>query len=310
MKTARTIAAVILVVVACAVAVAVRSWRSAKAGREQSVRVSRELAAAKDTLFRLRGRLEAAEMGRDKLQIEQAEKLAQKKPAQKSGWLDWMERLKTDPRTQARYLEYEKSGLALQFGQLFKEMHLSADQVARCEAAIIRRKGADMDINAALQNQGIVWSDPVAQKMYADAHADYKAALTGILGDEGFKQWNSYEGTIPARMSVAAFAGTATLYGIPPSPDQVQQLVSAAIRAGPGQASPDWNAVEAQGAAILTPAQLDLLSSGEFSGPGGYGSKHQALLNDAITQADHADIKAGISSSPAGQSNSAVSGSH
>ena len=310
MKYARIGAGVILVVLACGVAVAVRSWRSEKAEREQTTRVTRDLAAAKDTLLRLRERLEVAEKAQEKHQIEQAGKLAQKKPAQRLGWEEWMERLKTDPRTQARYLEYERSGLVLQFGPLFKEMHLSEDQVAKCEAAVISREEADMDIRAALQNQGIAWTDPVAQKMYADAYADCKAALAEVLGDAGYKQWNTYEQAIPARMAVVAFAGTATLNGIPLSTDQVQQLVSGASQLPLGPAGPDWNAIEAQAAPILSPAQLELLKTGEFSGSSGYGSKYQALLNDAITQADRADTKAGISSSPTGRSNSVASGAH
>jgi hypothetical protein len=296
MRPAKLGAAVVLGVVACSVGVALHSWIATERTEAKSREVARALAAAGEKLSALKGRLDAAEK-RASSGLAQGEVGGPAKPKGSAVWQDWLERLKTDPRTQARFLEYEKSRLALTFGPLFKDLHLSADQVSQCEAIIIRRQEADMDLNAALQQQGIPGSDAAAQKLYADTFAEYKAALTGLLGEDGFKEWNDYEQALPARMAVLGFAGMATLNGMPLSPDQVQQLAGAATEARLGPDGPDWSTIEARAGAVLSPSQLELLKAGEFSGIGGYGSKYQHLLNAAITRADQEDLSAGVASS-------------
>jgi hypothetical protein len=96
------------------------------------------------------------------------------------------------------------------------------------------------------------------------------------------------------------FAGAATMAGSPLSPSQVQQLSDAAIQASraPGARqladfeNSYWAGVDNQAATFLTPAQLDLMKSGEFLGPSGEGSRFQSRLNSLITLGDQADAQA------------------
>ena len=306
MRSHRIIAGSILALLAGATFIATHFWSDTKSVETELGRVARDLAAAKVTASRLNARLTSAEQEKASLQAADAGKEGSGKGRSRP---EWLELLHKDPVVQARFLAYQKSGLIMEYGPLFREMHLSPEQVAKCEAIVIQRREAEMDLAAVIQDQGLTSSDPAAQKMYSQIRTDYQSSLTDLLGEAGSKQFSSYEEAIPARSAVAGLAGAATMAGIPLSSDQFQQLTAVAMQTRLGPTGPDWNTVETQAGSILTPNQLELFKGGEFSTPGGYGSKYMAKLNYAITQADEADVKSGGAPVAAVSSRGAASGS-
>ena len=298
MRPARIIASSVLVLLACAVFFAAHYWSQVRTAEKELNRISRDLASAKA----MEGRLEAR-LAEFKKAFKATESVLADKGKAGAGRKnsDWLERLRSDPVVQARFSDYQKSGLIMVYGPLFRELHLSAEQVARFEAIVIQRSEAQMDLNAAIQDQGISWDDPAAQKMFSQIRADFQNSMTDLLGEAASKQVDTYDQEIPSRSALAGFAGVATLDGIPLSPDQVQRMTSLAAQTRLGPGGPDWNNIMTQAGSILTPNQLELFKTGEFSGPGGYGSQYMARLNYAITLADQADTKAGIAFAPANQ---------
>lgn len=181
------------------------------------------------------------------------------------------------------------------YGPLFRKLSLSPDQVAKFEAALEKKEEENMDLNASLMDQHLTYADPTAQKLYAQVYAECRGAIAQVLGDSGMKEFEAYEQGLPARSAVTGFAGAAAVGGIPLSPEQVGRLTTLATQAPIGPDGPQWDGVIAKAATFLSPQQIELLRTGEFSGPGGYGSQYLFKLNSVITAADNADALNGHS---------------
>ena len=302
MRPARSIAWACLVVIACSVALSVRSWIEARTAAVQSRQVSVGIEAVARRTSQLKARLAAAENACADLKKGASVAGAPKKPARSP---DWFELLHNDPVVQARFLDYQKSGFSMLYGPLFRKLHLTPEQVSQFEAALARKEEESMDLNASLMDQHLTWSDPAAQKLYTQIYAECHSALSQVLGDSGLKAYEAYDQGLPARSAVTGFAGAAAASGMPVTPDQLAQLTTVATQAKVGAAGPDWDTIMAQATTILSPAQLDLLKTGEFRGPGGNGSQFLFKLNNAITSADNADGLAGGSVGAAGSASGA-----
>jgi hypothetical protein len=228
------------------------------------------------------------------LKVAQAKVSARARAATATnGGGNWLERARTDPAVQNRLIAYEKSGLGMRYGPLFKALGLTPDQVARCEDNLSKRDELYMDLDEAMRSQGIA-GGPAAAQLYDQMFAGYHADQLALLGPDGVQKLKDYDTAFPSTAMVNGMAGGATVAGIPLTPEQLQQLSGAVLAATRVTSATvpdgiDWAAVDAKEAGLLTPAQLNLLQNADFLGPFGMGSRFQFRLNNLITQADQAD---------------------
>jgi hypothetical protein len=210
-----------------------------------------------------------------------------------SGGVNFLEILRTDPRVQSRFIAYEKSGLGMKYGPLFRDLGLTPGQIARCEDNLSKRDELYLDLDEATRTQGI-HGGPAAAKVYDQMLAGYTADQVALLGSDGAQKLNDYDTTFASTAMVNGMAGGATVAGNPLTADQLQQLSGAVLAATKAITvmdpdGVDWAAVDAKASSFLTPEQLNLLQNGEFIGPFGMGSRFQIRLNNLISQADQAD---------------------
>jgi hypothetical protein len=97
-------------------------------------------------------------------------------------------------------------GLALRYGPLYRQLGLTADQVAAFEQALAERNQSTLDIWAAAAKQGLSSSDPSILKMTSGPIRALEAKLREILGT-GFEAYQEYEKTQTARAVVSNLAG-------------------------------------------------------------------------------------------------------
>jgi hypothetical protein len=277
-----------------------------RAGRISALTTA--ISIARDRSDRLRARLAQAERLQARSRAELAKAHAVAKGKGDAG-KDWLERLSSDPELQNRYLAYQRSKFAMKYGALFQALALTPDQISKCEDNLISRMGIEMDLENTLRAQGLTWSDPAAQKLQTELMASYNADQKELLGEDGFSQLNAYDQDFHWKTMATDFAGAATLAGVPLTSAQVQQLTTLAVQASKASGAAQqagveaayWASMDSQAASFLTPAQLDLMKTGEFIGPFGEGSRFQGQLNTLITLGDQADAGATLLSNAAGR---------
>jgi hypothetical protein len=69
-----------------------------------------------------------------------------------------------------------------------------------------------------------------------------------------------------------------------------------------------WTAIDSKASAFLTPAQSELMKSGEFLGPQGYGTRYQGKLNALISLGFQSDANAPLGPGAASQAGARSAG--
>ncbi|HEX3728498.1 MAG TPA: hypothetical protein VHV47_01750 [Opitutaceae bacterium] len=182
------------------------------------------------------------------------------------------ERLNEDPAYQLAFLTTQRAETARRYRAFFRQTSLSPDKIARFEDLRARQQADQLDLQAIERIQGASAETAQALKKMND---DLSAAEKDLLGPSDFGQLEAFERTLPSRDLVDLYAGGAvTAVGQPFTPEEGERLVmvfaaaSSSYRNG-GQAdlpTIDWNQVETQAQAFLTPAQLQLIATMEPPG--------------------------------------------
>jgi RNA polymerase sigma factor (sigma-70 family) len=206
------------------------------------------------------GTMSAAELAsaRDKLD-KVKEKLAQEVDAKLVAM--------SDPEVQRTRIEMERIGMGLRFSQLYRNLNLTPEQVARFEARWIESRQEGVDILAAAKSNGVAPDDPVIRTLASQGKEKYENDMRAILGETGFAEYQNYERSYPARDVVGGMLANLTFAGAPLSSDQMNQLTRAIAeqsvsyqkggRVGERGNDVNWPAVVAQAQQFLSPAQVD-----------------------------------------------------
>ena len=237
-----------------------------------------------------------AEAKHDGLEATLAAATAQSEPPKpappKPGWL---ELLQTDPKVQSLYLAYQRSGVVTEFGPLFHELGLDPDRIARFTDNFIRHRGDQSDLETIMVAKQLSEDDPAVQELRGRQQSEYEDAQRAVIGADGVAKLQTYEQEIDGRMMVNGIAGEAIMAGTPLSAEQLTQLNALVVKAtqenrtGGSNDLTDWERIDREARAFLTPAQLQLITSAEALGPMGYGWRFQDRLNDLITAGDRED---------------------
>jgi hypothetical protein len=115
-----------------------------------------------------------------------------------------------------------------QYGDLFKQLNLTQDQVAGVKDLIQKKMLAGSDVGFSMMDDSLDASQRAdLAKQVKTQTDDYDSQIKQFLGDDSYQSYQSYEKSIPDRMTVAQFgdqfAGTATAL----NNGQQQQLIQA-----------------------------------------------------------------------------------
>jgi hypothetical protein len=197
-----------------------------------------------------------------------------------------------EPAMQARQLQTARDKMRAEYSPLFRELGFTSAQTQTFLDAAVRRQEQMMDLSAVVIAQNLRFDDPAIGLLFKQMDTDYQAELRARLSAENYSRAMEYERALPMRTLVSGLVGTAAVQGVALTGEQSEQLVQAiaegdrGYRAG-GAANNmdvDWEAVDAQAATILSPAQLDLFQHAESAGQGRYSYRFNRLLNQARDQ--------------------------
>jgi hypothetical protein len=206
--------------------------------------------------------------------------------------MHFTDRLKNDPAVQVHYFEMRRAELAVSYGPLIRALELTSEQAEKLLTATIEFESSELDARSIRDvEKGKAGSSAAIEAMRKKAKAELEAAQLATLGSERFQQLQDYERSRPARDMVGLFAGAAAVAGVPVTREQAEQLTQAVAEASAGfraggkveVAQIEWAAVDAGAAALLSPAQLQLLARTD--------------LTQRWTMAAHAALQAALADS-------------
>jgi hypothetical protein len=124
--------------------------------------------------------------------------MAEKRPnSPLSAFLDML----NNPAVQRQNEILAKMRLNGQYAALFKSLNLTPDQIGQFKDLLVEKEMVGFDSMSAARQQGIdAGSDPQGFfQAVAAAEKTVDAQISGLLGADGFNQFQQYQATIPAR---------------------------------------------------------------------------------------------------------------
>lgn len=184
-------------------------------------------------------------------------------------WPEEDRALQENASLQALYLRQTNAHLHWHYLPLYRALGLSAEAIAKIDAAGMREAERTLDFRLAAQAQGLTPDDPAVQADRKQADQEFQAELLGILGPEGARQYQQFVQTDRARSLVSRLAGTLATSDEPITAEQAGSLVQAfaqstATYQGGGAAdlnAMNWNDAFVNARQVLTPAQIALLQA-------------------------------------------------
>jgi RNA polymerase sigma factor (sigma-70 family) len=132
--------------------------------------------------------------------------------------------LMTNPELQRTRLEVDRLGMGLRFSQLYRNLNLTPDQIARFEARWVESRQEGADILAAARANGIAPDDPALRTLANQGKEKFENDMRAILGEAGYADFQRYERTYGAREMVTAMQGNLAFSDAPLTREQVNRL--------------------------------------------------------------------------------------
>ncbi len=144
------------------------------------------------------------------------------------------------PEVQALVAVQQKARLENTYGNLFRNLNLTAAQQDKVESLLLDRQSTLQDVLAAARDQGI---NPRTDrdafgKLLTDAQASVSDSLKSVLGDSGFAQLQNYDQTMPERNLVNQLQQRLSYSDAPLTFAQSEQLVQILAASTPPSTSP------------------------------------------------------------------------
>lgn len=112
-----------------------------------------------------------------------------------------------DPAYAVNYVARNKAGWGLNYGQLYRDLNLSAEQIEKFEAAkteFTQNVAESWTVSAA---NGLSINDSAVTRLTTEPFNIQRSRLVAVLGDAGFARYVQYDNDKPFRAFVASFAG-------------------------------------------------------------------------------------------------------
>ena len=173
-----------------------------------------------------------------------------------------------------------RAALSLRYGAFYRARNLSEEQIAKFETALTEGYQGVVDIWSAASSLGIgsVGDTPTSTSLARMTSDPLKAAnenVKALLGEDGFKEYEQFDRTKTAREFTATVAGSVYGTEAPLTAQQGEALTrildsntkTVKIRMADDGSQPiyslsevtDWDAVNSQARAVLSPSQLKVL---------------------------------------------------
>jgi hypothetical protein len=284
------------------------AWRTADAvadARSAAVAIEANAAAAERQVLQADRRLTAAQKEvavlrarRDSVREPGKAKEAGFDPVQ---WARDYDAQQKDPRKQLAAFAAARAQLRLEYGSLYRSLHLSPEQIAAFEDNVMRSREKLSDLSAALLQAGLIHSDKsFLSAAYRPVEEEFRAAQLQTLGPAAYEEFSNFEKLSSAREKAQRIAGAALVSDVPFSTAQADRLMHAIANASPnyrrGSATVsdiDWDAVDAEARGFLTDAQVQILQQVEPQG----GGRRWQQLNAVLQAAQKAEAAAGPAAS-------------
>lgn len=300
-KTSRAVWSMVSVATVVAFGIAWYFARSAGTLEAERAAIVKQRAASIAKVQAMQQRLDAVTAERDrqeatlrelKIKAASPKPTAPAKPQVKLGpTID--ERLQNEPDTQVYWLASQRSQVVAKYRAFVRQAGLSAEQIEAFYDALIKRDEQVMDVSSIIRKQGLAQPDEATAKLLAKADTDLKDAQRALLGEEGFRQLTEYNRTSWLRELVNGIVGGAVVVAREPlTAQQAEQLLQVMANASPsyqrggsaGTSDVDWDIVDAQARAFLSPAQYALLTTMEPPLP--VGARFQSKLYREVNNAN------------------------
>lgn len=200
---------------------------------------------------------------------------------------DW-KALTKNPAFEEAIVAHYRAGLGLIYGDLYRQLGFSPEQVKRFEDALGARAQADYDVGLSALSMGLPWDDPSTRDLYKKNAADLAAGLQGLVTSQ---QLLDYDKAQVGRSVTSQLSATLASTADPLTPAQSswlsQLVVSHAAGGGEGVAGAvDWDAVLAQAPGVLSPAQVAMLGAvrAKIQANGQMGRAYQEAMRAAGTR--------------------------
>ena len=160
----------------------------------------------------------------------------------------------------------------MRYGQLYRELQLTPEQIARFEKIQTELKQAQADVWTLAASQGLPTTGPDVARLTMEPYAQARKNLETLLGGTGIGKFDKYEAGNATRELVASLAGSVYYSDTPLTADQGSALATliAANTETRKTAMKDegantiytmrketnWNSVTAQAGGLLAPSQL------------------------------------------------------
>jgi hypothetical protein len=173
----------------------------------------------------------------------------------------------SDPKRMTEYLQNYRASLDLYYGNRFKALGLSAEQVEQIKDFWVSWRQQRMDIDAAVALQGLDPDSAVGRKLKTESWKTWETKERELLGE----RWNAYREYAqaePVRFFAQELAGTAVYSGLPVTCAQVERttqiLAANSQRYSSGYVNRNtvnWPAARVQLQEVLSPPQIEILGA-------------------------------------------------
>lgn len=137
--------------------------------------------------------------------------------------------LLTNPAIQAQSSLQTKIRLDTQYASLFKKLNLPPEQLEQFKNLVVEKQMVAFDSITAANEQGInPFSNPQGFfQVVGAAEKNVDNQIGALLGESGFKQFNEYQATVPARNTVTILSQALSFTSAPLTDLQSEQVVRA-----------------------------------------------------------------------------------
>ncbi len=172
-----------------------------------------------------------------------------------------------NPELRKLYARQQTIRFRVRYGPLYRTFGLTPEQVGAFERIRSDNVLAQSDVFKEGLAQGLAKSDPIVQDLIKQVNQRQEDNLRALLGAEGVQQLQTYERTLPLRNVANTLADSVYFTDTPLTPkqaDQLTQVVVESMSMPPGSntlGAINWEKVLAKAPTVLTPVQLEALST-------------------------------------------------
>lgn len=139
------------------------------------------------------------------------------------------------PETKRLMAIQQRAQLDGRYADLFKSLNLPPDQLEQLKTLLVDRQSAPLDVLSVANAQGInaLSSPEEIRNLARDTQAKVDGDIKGLLGEQGFTQYQGYEQTLPQRAVADQLAQRLSYTSTPLTPDQREQMVQVLAATSP-----------------------------------------------------------------------------